>query len=117
MQKNSDITVLSRPPQAGVTAADRRTAREDMEGKFFVSDISWYIPHFTPKNNVRTSCIKISDKKSIFKRSVHWNCGIFEKNWIFEIGKEKEVNVPFCVLVSFLQRDKFHQQTQNNYIL
>ena len=33
---------------AGVTAADGGSANEAIEGKFLLSVVSWFVPHFTP---------------------------------------------------------------------
>ena len=37
-----------------------------------------------------------------------------ESNWTFELGVRDGVDVPFYVIVGFMQRDQFFQQHQNN---
>ena len=47
--QRSDSNVIIHPPQAGANAADRRTAKEAIEGKIHINGISWYVPYFNPK--------------------------------------------------------------------
>ena len=37
-----------------------------------------------------------------------------EKNGTLELGVGDSIDIPFCVIVGFMQRDQFNQQHQNN---
>ena len=47
------------------------------------------------------------------KISVHVEDACSENNWTFELGFGKGVDVPYYVIVGFLQKGQFGQQTQN----
>ena len=45
LKRNSKITVLSHEPGAGVDDTPRTAAYRALEGRIFISDLSWYIPY------------------------------------------------------------------------
>ena len=56
LQRNSDKNVLSHGPAIGSPDADRVADIRAIGGKIHKSDISWYVPHFTPNISQKNYC-------------------------------------------------------------
>ena len=84
-----------------------------------ISDIEWYVPHYTPSieedNKLMNQITKKTPtefqypEKSVFMKEVKTQ--IF---WTFELGTQEGINVPIWIFVFFKQRDREHDQNLSN---
>ena len=84
----------------------------------FTTDINWYVPQNTPNVSQKKIILEETVSRSATKtayneRSAHRNVLTTETKWSSELGVDKWIDVPFYVLVGFMQRKQFHQQTRN----
>ena len=112
LQRNSDNHVLSH-------RAETNAENFALAGRFFIDDISLYVPHYTPsissqKLMLRHIVSKAPSELSCNKKASFMNDVTTENNWIFELGFGDDAAIPIYVIVGFMQRDQLNQQHQNN---
>ena len=88
-------------------------------GKFKISSIEWYVPHYTPFMQQQTILsTQISNKtptqlqypeKCVFMKEVKT-----QKFWSFELGTQEGINIPTRIFVVFQQNDRQQDQNLNN---
>ena len=90
-----------------------------MAGRDIIDGISLYIPHYTPdisNQQLMLEHIVSRPATEVFQniRSSLMKDVTTENNWTFELGVGDGNDIPFHVVVKFMQRDQFNQQHRNN---
>ena len=112
IQRSSDKHVHSH--RAGTEAANLAWVVS-----VFVEDISGYFPHYFPNISQHELMFehivsRAAKQLTYIKISSYTKDVTTENIWTFELGVQKCSDVPFYVIVGFVQRDQFNQQHQNN---
>ena len=86
------------------------------DARIKIDHIHWYVPHFTPSIQQKSTLSKqILSKTPTELRYVERSVFMKEVNnqnlWHFELGSHKNMNVPIWIIVGFQQRDR--QDSQN----
>ena len=88
-------------------------------GRIKINAIEWYVPHYTPSIQQQ----KILSKQIINKTPTEINYQerpVFMKEentqnfWTFELGTQKNINIPSWIFIVYQQNDRKHDQNLNN---
>ena len=90
-----------------------------LAGRVIIEDFSWYFPQYImgmSNQNLMLGHIvsKAPTELSYVKRSSYMKDVTTENDWTFELGFGDGVDIPFYVIVGFMQRDQINQQHQKN---
>ena len=106
LKRNKDDAVIDK---ANATA----------DARIRIDHIHWYVPHYTPSIQQRSTLSKqILSKIPTELKHVERSVSMKEVNnqnvWNFELGSHENMNVPIWIIIGFQQRDRQDSQNLNN---